>query len=211
MTCFAPSPRPSTSIWGAVQQADQLAPGVWSVMTASHGGIILSDQRQRAMPPALQIESGSYEEDCDWALPILAFSSELDGQGSCSAGFLQLARDTTRCWHPDRFSAFTGEAVEENPCAILRMRKAYMAAIGEFCVTSAWGDWAEWVPEGKVGVIARQVERVDHLGRPTYGEAEVCALIAKDLYAARGEVTALRDTAHEIIPMPDALRPKRVG
>lgn len=64
MTCFAPSPRPSTSIWGAVQQADQLAPGVWSVMTASHGGIILSDQRQRAMPPALQIESGSYEEDC---------------------------------------------------------------------------------------------------------------------------------------------------
>ena len=27
----------------------------------------------------------------------------------------------------------------------------------------------------------------------------------------RGEVTALRDTAHEIIPTPDALRPKRVG
>ena len=60
-------------------------------------------------------------------------------------------------------------------------------------------------------MIARQVERVDHLGRPTYGEAEVCALVAKDLYAARGEVTALRDRAHEIIPMPDALRPKRVG
>ena len=113
MTCFAPSPRPSTSIWGAVQQADQLGPGIWSVMTASHGGIILSDQRQAAMPPALQIEGGSDEEDCDWALPILAFSSELDGQGSCSAGFLQLARDTAKCWHPDRFSAFTGEAVEE--------------------------------------------------------------------------------------------------
>ena len=85
------------------------------------------------------------------------------------------------------------------------------AAIGEFCVTSAWGDWAEWVPEGKVGVITRQVERVDHLGRPSYAEAEVCALIAKELYAARGEVTALRDTAHEIIPMPEDLRPKRVG
>jgi len=45
----------------------------------------------------------------------------------------------------------------------------------------------------------------------TYGEAEVCALIAKDLYAARGEATALRDTAHEIIPMPEVLRPKQVG
>ncbi|MDK2759422.1 MAG: hypothetical protein KYX66_22105 [Blastomonas fulva] len=180
-------------------------------MTASHGGIILSDQRQAAMPPALLIDGGSYEEDCDWALPILAFSSELERQGSCSAGFLQLARDTAKCWHPDRFSAFTGEAVEENASTILRTRKAYIAAIGEFCVTTAWGDWADWVPEGKVGVIGRQVERVDHLGRPTYGEAEVCALIAKDLYAARGEVTALRDTAHEIIPLPEALRPKRVG
>lgn len=147
----------------------------------------------------------------DWALPILAFASELERQGSCSAGFLQLARDTAKCWHPDRFSAFTGDAVEENASTILRTRKAYIAAIGEFCVTSAWGDWAEWVPEGKVGVIARQVERVDHLGRPNYGEAEVCALIAKDLYAARGEVAALRDTAHEIIPMSEALRPKRVG
>jgi len=146
-------------------------------------------------------------QECRFALQILQSADE----DFCSAGFLQLARDTARCWHPDRFSAFTGEAVEENASAILRMRKAYIAAIGEFCVTSALGDWAEWVPEGKVGVIARQVERVDHLGRPTYGEAEVCALIAKDLYAARGEVTALRDTAHEVIPMPEALRPKRVG
>ncbi|MDZ4134682.1 MAG: hypothetical protein U1D06_03690, partial [Paracoccaceae bacterium] len=69
-------------------------------MTASHGGIILSDQRKVAMPPALQIDGGAYEEDCDWALPILAFSSELERQGSCSAGLLQLAHDTARCWHP---------------------------------------------------------------------------------------------------------------
>lgn len=86
-----------------------------------------------------------------------------------------------------------------------------MAVIGKLSATTAWGDWADWVPDGKVGVIARQVERVDHLGRPIYGEAEVCALIAKGLYAARGEVTALRDTTHEIIPMPEDLRPKRVG
>jgi len=30
-------------------------------------------------------------------------------------------------------------------------------------------------------------------------------------HAARGEVTVLRNTAHEGIPMPEALRPKRVG
>ena len=48
--------------------------------------------------------------------------SELEGQGSCSAGFLQLARDTTRCWHPDRFSAFTGEAklIADAPIGVIR-------------------------------------------------------------------------------------------
>ena len=57
MTCFAPSPRPSTSIWGAVQQADQLGPGIWSVMTASHGGIIqgqVKPELERAMAWMLQ-------------------------------------------------------------------------------------------------------------------------------------------------------------
>ena len=57
MSLFASTPRPETSPWGPVQQADQLAPGIWSVMTASHGGLLLSDARQTAMPDALRLDA----------------------------------------------------------------------------------------------------------------------------------------------------------
>ncbi len=211
MTHFPQSPRPTTSIWGTVQQADQIAPGIWSVMTASHGGIMLSEPRQAAMPNALRLDGGSYEEDCDWSLPVLAFADELAQAKDFSEAFLQLARDTARCWHPERYTAHTGESVSVNDSSVLRTRKAYLDAIGEFCVTAAWGDWADWVPEGKTGVVARKVASVDHLGRARYDDEEVCALVDKVAYAERGVVTVLRDIAHEIIEAPENLRPKRIA
>lgn len=208
---FPSSPRPTISPWGKIQQADQIAPGIWSVICSDHGGILLSDLRQAAMPEALKLDEPVYEEDCDWALVVLGFEKELAGAETCSAGFLQLAHDTAKCWHPERYSKHTGSSVAENTSHILKTRQAYIDAIGEYCTTSAWGDWAEWVPEGKTGVIARKILAVNHLGRPTYAEDELCALIDKDVYAARGEVTVLRDTPHEIIPMPESLRPKRIA
>ena len=54
MTFFPNTARPASSPWGSIQQADRLAAGIWSVMTASHGGILLSDERQEAMPEALR-------------------------------------------------------------------------------------------------------------------------------------------------------------
>ncbi|HCB78790.1 MAG TPA: hypothetical protein DEP68_08440, partial [Erythrobacter sp.] len=109
------------------------------------------------------------------------------------------------------FTAHTSEPVAPNESHILRTRAAYQAAIGEFCTTSAWGDWADWVPQGKTGVIARRLTSVNHLGRPTYADDEVCALIDKDAYAQRGEVTMLASIPHEIIDPPAELRSKRVA
>nr|WP_120222436.1 hypothetical protein [Sphingopyxis sp. FD7] len=163
------------------------------------------------MPDALRLPGDAYEEDCDWSLVYLAFESEPALQKTSTAGFLQLARDTARCWHPDRYAAHTGESVEPNQSSVLRTREAYRAAIGEFCTTTAWGDWADWVPEGKVGVIARKVLSVNHLGRPTYTDDEVCALVDKDAYRERGEVTVLSAIAHTIIDPPETIRPKRIA
>ena len=115
MNNFAHSPRPSCSPWGAIQQADQLIPGAWLVSTATHGGILLSDERQAAMPDALRMTEPAYEEACDWSLPILAFQDEFAASPSCRPSWITLARDIARCWHPDRFTAHTGEAVAENP------------------------------------------------------------------------------------------------
>jgi hypothetical protein len=189
--------------------AEEFLPGVWVVTTASHGGIMLSAPRQAAMPEALRLGTASYEEDCDWALPVLAFRGEFEVARPDRASWLQLAVDTVRCWHPDRYEAFTGEAVLENASRVLRQRAAYLAAIGKHCVTAARGDWADWVLEGKTGVVACKVLSVDHLGNASYSEERRYALVDKHAYAERGEAFCLEDHTHELIEMPEEFRPTK--
>lgn len=207
---FAATPRPSTSPCGQVQHAIMIAHGIWQVSTASHGGLVLSDQRAKAMPEALALDGSFYEEDCDWALVVLAFEAEFAASGTYSAGEIQLAHDSVKCWHPDRYTAFTGEAVPANTSRVLMKRRAYTEVMGDYCVCSAWGTWADWVPEGKVGVLARKVISIDHLGWPRYDEDEVFALVDKGDYEKRGEVFALGLHAHEVIEAPGELRSKEV-
>ena len=76
MTRFQPSPRPETTPWDAPDRADQVLPGIWRVSTPSHGGYVLSDERQAAMPEALRRDDPYYEEDVDYALVLYAFGSE---------------------------------------------------------------------------------------------------------------------------------------
>lgn len=182
MSVFSPSPRPTASPWGTPDNAEQILPGIWSVDTPSHGGLILTDERQAAMPAALAREGGAYEEDCEWALVVLAFESEFARTAMGTRGWLQLAHDTVKCWHPDAYTAFTGEAVPPNESYVLRQRAAYRERIGRICVTAAWGDWADWVPAGKVGVTGHRLLDVDHLGRPSYAGETFRGLCDKHRY-----------------------------
>lgn len=74
---YSPKPRRSLAAsatpWGPVMDECEIADGIKSVMTGSHGGIILSDARQRQVPPHLRLSDPYYEEDCDWALVAVAF------------------------------------------------------------------------------------------------------------------------------------------
>lgn len=209
MARFASSPKPTNSIWGPIQMAEEFLPGLWVVTTASYGGIMLSPSRQAAMPDALRLETADYEEVCDWALPVLAFREEFEAVRSDKASWLQLAEDTARCWHPGRYTAFTGQSVPTNDSPILRRREAYQDAIGKYCVNAAWGDWADWVPKGKTGVVANEVLSVDHLGRASHGQERRYALVDKQIYGERGEVFCLDDYKHELIEMPDEFRPTK--
>ncbi len=76
MTEFANTPEPKSSPYGAIQTTRQIAPGLWSVSTASHGGIQVSPQRQGAMPEHLRLSRTWFEEDCEWALVALAFPND---------------------------------------------------------------------------------------------------------------------------------------
>ena len=194
MPKFHSTERPNHTLWGSPDSAAQLLPGIWEVQTPSHGGIILSDERQAAMPEALRLDGTSYEEDVDWALVVLAFGHEFASLPTKGMDLLaQNARASVKVWHPDRYTQFTGEAVEMSESHVLRRRAACTAQIGKYVVVSASGDWADWVPKGKVGVVARRVERVDALGHATYEGEPIYGLVDKADYDSSRDVNAFEE------------------
>ncbi len=83
------------SPWGAVQQCDEMAPGIWNVTTASHGGIVLDQAHADRIPADIEPFTGSrrhWEEDCDWAVPMLVFAAEIKP----TADVLKMAKQTVQ-------------------------------------------------------------------------------------------------------------------
>lgn len=77
--------RPTSSPWGAIQDAEQIANGIWQVSTASHGGFHVSAERMEASDFMRewvkhsfngQGRAGWFEEDCDWSFVLLAFPDD---------------------------------------------------------------------------------------------------------------------------------------
>ena len=181
-------------------EAEEILPGIWEVSTPSHGGFVLSEERQAAMPVPFRFEHRQYEEDVNWALVVLGFEAEFAGlRGPGATARVKLAHDFVRNWHPARNEAFTGKPVEVRDSYVKRQRAAYEAHIGELVVTSAFGSWADWVPEGKVGVIGRVLEKIDHLGRASYAGEPVKALVDLGSYDSGQMVNSFAAIGAEII------------
>lgn len=72
----------TSSPWGMVQTQKDLAPGVTSVTTASHGGIYVVPDLLAKMPikSTAYSQGGWFEEDCDWALVAVAFPEAFDAK-----------------------------------------------------------------------------------------------------------------------------------
>ena len=70
------------SPWGPIDEREEIAPGIVSVITGSHGGLILSPERQDAMPAHLRLDGAAYEEDGEFNLVTLAFPDEHDRLGN---------------------------------------------------------------------------------------------------------------------------------
>jgi hypothetical protein len=94
---FKRTPVPTHCPWGKVEFPAEIAPGIWTLSTPSHGGIVVSAERRAAMPAQLrdfQTFAGGnwYEEDCDWCVVALAFPEYF------SADVLDAARLTYKGW-----------------------------------------------------------------------------------------------------------------
>lgn len=94
MKTFRSYPKPTSSPWGTVQGGKELLPGIWTIYTASHGGLWLSDERLDEMPEGMQETPYSlgpwFEEDCDWALVAAIYPDAFTDQQH------QRATDTLR-------------------------------------------------------------------------------------------------------------------
>lgn len=98
----------SASPWGPIQIVEELAPGVWSVATAGHGGLKLSPERVKRLPDICRATGysggGWFEEDCDWAIPALQFA---DVRQAMSISHADAERIVT-AWQSDEIKAAFG-------------------------------------------------------------------------------------------------------
>lgn len=68
----------TSSPWGRVQSETVYGPGIVSVSTASHGGVKLDRERNALVPVKHRAGDGWYEEDCDWAIAVVACRDLID-------------------------------------------------------------------------------------------------------------------------------------
>lgn len=102
--------------WGIADSAERIADGITFYTTPSHGGVGLSAARQRDMPDALRVEGGWYEEDCDYALVVVAFPDEFP------AGASDRAAESVANWQPERFEKHFGATLRPEDSHMLRQR-----------------------------------------------------------------------------------------
>lgn len=68
--------------WGCMDdESEELAPGILSVITATHGGLLLSPERNTLMPAHLRYDNRGYEEDGEFYLVALGFPDEAETMG----------------------------------------------------------------------------------------------------------------------------------
>jgi hypothetical protein len=178
MSAYERCPCPKTSPWGKIQEKRELAPGIWTVSTAGHGGVKLSRERNAAMPDYMRNEGGWYEEDCEWAKAAvvhpIGFQRVVKIEGKPDRTEFEYAMETFRNWHPCQYERFTGILLEKGQ-SLVRDEQIFKAENeNNFVLRSAWGDWAHWVTKGTVGCCAVRAsdgaEKWFLIGRESYNK-----------------------------------------
>ena len=187
------------TIWGSAQSASQLIPGVGTVSTASHGGVIISESRRLLLPEYMRLadDCHSYEEDCAWSIVFVAFEAELLASGDEHT--VRCIReghhtDTLRNWYPDIYEAHFGVTLQPGESFVKDEKTFYAEHARDPVVVAAFGDWHERVPAGMVGVVTRVG------GHGNEGGATQYFLVPEEEYDARGKFGFVVDPArHEEI------------
>lgn len=103
--------------WGNAQQVVRYAPGVNFYSTAGHGGFKLSKRINDLLIPQYLKQAtwsglglkGWYEEDCDWAIVVIALSSWPGFRAAFDQGEIERAHESLKQYHPAEYARFMAE------------------------------------------------------------------------------------------------------
>ncbi len=141
------------SPWGTVENENVVAEGITFVSSPGHGGYKLSRERNAKVDSAWRAKGGWYEEDCDWAIVALTFPEVFPTEHE-GVDLVDLTHRTAKNYYPDAYAVATGNPVLDEESYVLRQRAFRGEHVDDLVSISAFGDWAEWVPAGMVGVFA---------------------------------------------------------
>lgn len=154
--------------WGPSQTITPYTPWLFFVSTSGHGGCKVDAAHNRLIPSIARRPGGWYEEDCEWSIPFVALGDAItrdllpeNARGARLPETMAAADETLRNWYPDEYAAITGVTLTPESSMVLRERAAAAFAVetGAFIVCSAFGEWAEDVPDGMVGLYLRRGTR----------------------------------------------------
>lgn len=117
--------------WGASQHAVVYADGVIRHSTASHGGFLLSAERNASIPVFIRSPEGAYEEDCAWAVVANAFPDLFTNYEKHHAD------ETLRQFYPDAWEALHRETLEPGQSRAKDRRRFEAENAGRWVVVSA--------------------------------------------------------------------------
>lgn len=159
--------RGTSTPWGRSDYKKSYQRGVTFHGTPGHGGLHVAAGLAARIPEqaraaaAIRWKSGDwYEEDCAYLVPLLALPGLADSMGVDKA---EASGQLIRWYGPD-VARCLGVDPAEWPVSLARWEedqteKRMRAERHPDLITSAFGDWADWVPKGAVGVYTADGRR----------------------------------------------------
>lgn len=132
----------SRTPWGSAQTVFHVAPGIVEVGCAQHGGIKLSPERNKLVPPALRRTSGWYEEDCEWNIAAMIHPHAFKRSSESAAECRERAERSVINWFPDEYEKAFGKELIVG-ASLMKDEKTWheIHADDEIAVSArGWGD-----------------------------------------------------------------------
>jgi hypothetical protein len=153
-----PEPLPTSSPWGAIADANEIAPGILWFRTAGRGGYRLSAKRQRALPRSFRTEDGWYEDGAEWAAVAVVFDRIFErtpaGEASdCS--LYHIGKEILRNWRPAEYESWFQTALEAAEISALAITQFHRLHADRWIALDAFDHRAPSAAKGRLHVRAR--------------------------------------------------------